>query len=81
MTNYNENCIFLIASIVRTQLKSCYFCAEVFIYEYLRTKNSNFLLQDFQQLNYLCRTTKTVLTSIFVILLQITGLNPVFIYV
>ena len=44
-------------------------------------KNSNFLLQDFQRLNYLCRTTKTVLTPIFVILLQITGLNPVFIYV
>ena len=44
-------------------------------------KNNNFLLQDFQRLNYLCRTTKTVLTPKFVILLQITGLNPTFIYV
>lgn len=58
MTNNNESCIFLIASTLWTQLKSCYFCTEVFIYEYLRTKNSNFLLQDFQRLNYLCRTTK-----------------------
>ena len=33
MTNYNESWIFLIASTVRTQLKSCYFCIEVFTYD------------------------------------------------
>ena len=47
MTNYNESWIFLIASTVRTQLKSCYFCIEVFIYEYLRTKTATFFCRIF----------------------------------
>ena len=47
MTNYNESWIFLIASTVRTQLKSCCFCIEVFIYEYLRAKTATFFCRMF----------------------------------
>ena len=39
--------IYPIASTVRTQLKSCYFCTEVFIYEYLRTKTATFFCRSF----------------------------------